>query len=194
MAKIYVASSWRNKYQENVVKLLRENGHEVYDFKNPNPEDPNNNGFRWSAIDPDWLNWTPERFKEVLNHPIAIRGYKSDKDAIDWCDMGILVLPCGRSAHLEAGWIGGSKKRVAVYMPELPEPELMYRFFIEQAQSMGIQFDAICLTEQAMLEFAASKPYPHIYSHESCTFHYCPNPDTCKPINGCIVSGQKDSK
>jgi hypothetical protein len=31
--KIYVASSWRNTYQPEVVRRLREMGHQVYDFK-----------------------------------------------------------------------------------------------------------------------------------------------------------------
>ena len=35
MARIYVASSWRNKYQPEVVAALRKAGHEVYDFRNP---------------------------------------------------------------------------------------------------------------------------------------------------------------
>ena len=32
--KIYLASSWRNRYQQDVVKALREVGFTVYDFKN----------------------------------------------------------------------------------------------------------------------------------------------------------------
>lgn len=40
MAKIYVASSWRNSFQLDVVSFLRNEGHEVYDFKNP----PHGNG------------------------------------------------------------------------------------------------------------------------------------------------------
>ena len=35
MARIYVASSWRNQYYPAVVTRLREAGHEVYDFRNP---------------------------------------------------------------------------------------------------------------------------------------------------------------
>lgn len=35
MAKIYVASSWRNQYQPQVVRFLHEQGHEVYDFRHP---------------------------------------------------------------------------------------------------------------------------------------------------------------
>ena len=48
MAKIYVASSWRNEYQQTVVEFLRQQGHEVSDFKNP-PH--GNGGFAWSDID-----------------------------------------------------------------------------------------------------------------------------------------------
>ena len=35
MAKVYVASSWSNEYQPRIVAFLRERGHEVYDFRNP---------------------------------------------------------------------------------------------------------------------------------------------------------------
>ena len=49
MAKIYIASSWRNSYQQDVVSFLRNKGHEVYDFRNP-PH--GNGGFQWSDIDP----------------------------------------------------------------------------------------------------------------------------------------------
>lgn len=50
MAKIYVASSWRNVFQQDVVGILRDLGHEAYDFKNP-PH--GNGGFQWSDIDPN---------------------------------------------------------------------------------------------------------------------------------------------
>lgn len=75
MAKIYVASSWRNSFQEDVVKFLRNNGHEVYDFKNP-PH--GRGGFRWSDIDPNWEQWTIEQYKEAINHPVAQKGFESD--------------------------------------------------------------------------------------------------------------------
>lgn len=149
MEKIYVASSWRNTYQEGVVKLLRSAGHEVYDFKEPVP---GGKGFGWDQIDERWLDWTPLSFRDALDHPIAVIGYEADKAAIDWCTKGVLVLPSGRSAHLEAGWIGGTGKPVGVYMPKLNEPELMYRFFIEAARG---RYDAVCLTEEELLDFCA---------------------------------------
>lgn len=49
MAKIYVASSWRNQHQPQVVSFLREQGHEVYDFRHP----AGKTGFQWSQIDED---------------------------------------------------------------------------------------------------------------------------------------------
>lgn len=121
--KIYVASSWRNDYQQHVVAALRGEGHQVYDFKNPKDGE---HGFSWSAIDPNWKSWTPEQFKKALQHPIARKGHQSDHDAMVWCDTCVLVLPCGSSAHLEAGWCAGRGKNVLVYAPALREPELMY--------------------------------------------------------------------
>lgn len=147
MRKVYVASSWRNKYQQEVVKILRWAGHEVYDYRNPAPGEK---GFSWSQIDPNWQQWTPAQFREALQHPVARHGYKRDKDAVDWCDAGLLVLPSGMSAHLEAGWIGGSGKPLAIYMPELKEPELMYNFFDRQPPT-------ICLTIQEVLGWMNGK-------------------------------------
>lgn len=56
MAKIYVASSWRNQHQPQVVSFLREQGHEVYDFRHP----AGKTGFQWSQIDEDWENWSTD--------------------------------------------------------------------------------------------------------------------------------------
>lgn len=121
---IYVASSWRNGLQPVVVAALRDQGHEVYDFRNPAPGD---HGFSWRTIDPDWQHASPARFREILAHPIANRGFALDMDALRACDACVLVLPCGRSAHLELGWAVGDGKRTAILAEELPEPELMYK-------------------------------------------------------------------
>ena len=122
--KIYVASSWRNVIQPAVVKILRAVGHEVYDFRNPRPDD---HGFHWSEIDPDWQDWTAKEFRQALNHPIAQAGFESDMDGLEACEVCVLLLPCGRSAHLEAGWAAGAGKRLVILIAEGCEPELMYR-------------------------------------------------------------------
>ena len=126
MARIYVASSWRNPYFPEVVTRLREAGHEVYDFRNP----PHGGaGFHWTDIDPNAPAWTYAQYAEGLHHPLAERQFQADIDALTWADTCVLVLPCGRSAHTEAGWMAGAGKRVVAYIPEMVEPELMYKLF-----------------------------------------------------------------
>lgn len=124
-SKLYVASSWRNEYQPAVVELMRELGHEVYDFRNP----PQASGFAWSDVDPNWEKWTTPQYRECLFHPTAVKGFNNDFTGMKWADMCLLVLPCGRSAHAEAGWMAGAGKPVFVYSPVAQEPELMYRLF-----------------------------------------------------------------
>jgi hypothetical protein len=124
--KIYVASSWRNQYQPEVVKRLRAEGFAVYDFRNPAPGD---HGFHWSEIDPAWKDWSPEKYRDALRHPVAVDGFNKDMAALQDCDVCVLVLPCGRSAHLETGWASGSGKLVMALVPEPIEPELMYSMF-----------------------------------------------------------------
>jgi hypothetical protein len=119
---IYVASSWRNDYQPGVVVALRAAGYDVYDFRNPRPGDK---GFHWSEIDADWQNWTPGQYKKAIRHPIAVAGFASDFEAMQDADACVLVLPCGRSAHLEAGWFSGQGKPLIVFIPVAQEPELM---------------------------------------------------------------------
>ena len=90
LRKIYLASSWRNERQPQAVQILRDAGHEVYDFRNP-------------------------------------AEFTRDKAALDWCDTCILLLPCDRSAHLEARYaIGQGKSTLIVYEPKNFELELMY--------------------------------------------------------------------
>ena len=132
LVRIYVASSWRNTYQPGVVALVREMGHEVYDFRNPHLGPGERGvGFQWSEIDPDWESWTPYQYRDALHHQRAQDGYAADLAGMTWADTCVLVLPSGRSSHSEAGWMAGRGKRVIVYVPELPAPELMYLLFDE---------------------------------------------------------------
>ena len=126
MSRIYVASSWRNPYFPEVVKALCTAGHKVYDFRNP---PYGGNGFRWTDIDENAPNWTFRQYAEGLRHPKAERQFSADLEALEWADTCVLVLPCGRSAHTEAGWMAGAGRRVIVYIPEMVEPELMYKLF-----------------------------------------------------------------
>ena len=134
--KIYVASSWRNNKQPEVVAALRDEGHEVYDFKNPDTEHA---GFHWSDIDKDWKDWSPAVFRERLEHPIAKEGFSQDISAMRWADAFVLVMPCGRSAHLELGWASGAGKKTIILL-ESGEPELMYKI----ADHLCVDIEDVC--------------------------------------------------
>lgn len=159
--KIYVASSWRNEHQQEVVETLRRERHFVYDFKNPGPGE---HGFSWSEIDKNWQDWTPKQYTDALFHPIAEHGFDTDMDALKASDTCVLVLPCGRSAHLEAGYAVGAGLDVYIYMPPETkiEPELMYKM------CSGIFTDITALI--ARLSYATSykvesKPAPPVDSY-----------------------------
>jgi hypothetical protein len=137
---IYVASSWRNEYYPEVVAKLREAGHDVYDFRNPPSGD---SGFKWGNVDPRYMEWTPEEYRDHLMHPKAVKQFGNDIEAMEACDTCVLVLPCGRSAHTEAGWFAGRGKKVLVYIPEKQEPELMYKLFNGVCCSMDELIEAL---------------------------------------------------
>ena len=129
--KVYVASSWRNETrQQAVVQALREAGHDTYDFRAPGAS------FTWKeAATPEQLR-DPRRFRdEVLTHPLARAGFEADMGALRSAEATVLVLPCGRSAHLELGWGARNAKSVVLLDDPVSEPELMY-----------LACDVICVT------------------------------------------------
>lgn len=120
--KIYVASSWRNVYQPSVIKELREDKHEVYDFRQ--------DGFHWSFIDKQWKSWNYDQFIKALDTEQANKGFDRDFNAMRNADACVLVLPCGRSAHLEAGYFVGANKPLLIYCPLFDMPDLMYKMTV----------------------------------------------------------------
>ena len=138
--KIYVASSWRNERQPVVVESLRAAGHEVYDFRHPSEGD---NGFSWRQITPTPRPWPPSLTIEVLNHPVAIAGFGKDHAAMEWADAFVMVLPCGKSAHLELGWACGAGKPSFILMENDDEPELMYREVISTGGRICASIDDV---------------------------------------------------
>lgn len=139
---VYVASSWRNPIQPAVCAVLKAAGIEHYDFRNP----PGGTGFSWrdvkhadapagiQAKGADWESATD--YLAMVNHPVAIEGFHSDFEAMRKADTFVLVLPCGKSAHLELGWAVGAGKRTAILLEDPVEPELMYRMVDHLAPSL----------------------------------------------------------
>ncbi len=122
--RVYLASSWRNAYQPEYVQRLRAAGHEVYDFRHP---EPGNEGFSWAELDPLWKGWTSAQFIDALEKPPAAQSFKLDMDALKWADAVVLAMPCGRSSHLELGYAAGAGKGTAIVLEGGEEPELMYK-------------------------------------------------------------------
>ncbi len=126
--KIYLASSWRNYRYETILEQLQQRGFDVYDFKNPAP---GNKGFSWKDTGVYDIN-NPTTFAKLIpKDPIALEGFRFDKRALDAAEVLILLLPCGKSAHMEFGYASNANKLTYVLLDpnEKPfEPELMYLF------------------------------------------------------------------
>lgn len=150
---VYVASSWRNPMQTAVIYALRAAGIDCYDFKNPE----GGTGFSWRevktdvpsipteallstdprSIKPKGSDWEEaEEYLRMVEHPRAIEGFKADFDAMQRADTFIMVLPCGKSAHLELGWAVGNGKATAILLEDPVEPELMYKMVDYLAPSL----------------------------------------------------------
>lgn len=132
MARIYLASSWRNGFHRETLSLLREHGHDVYDFKSSEAMaggGPVATAFSWAEIDAEWQAWKPSQYRSLLTtHQRAASGFLGDLRGMEWADTCVLLLPCGRSAHIEAGFMKGRGKRLIIYYvaDTREEPDLMY--------------------------------------------------------------------
>ena len=118
--KIYVASSWKNKHQPEVVDRLRNEGHEVYDFKDAA------NAFDWRNL--NFVGgWNPDSCRQVLEHSQVRRAFTADMQALRLCELCVIVTPCGNSAHMEAGWAVGANKKLIIYYAEgTNSPDVMH--------------------------------------------------------------------
>lgn len=152
--KIYVASSWRNEYYPSVLVAIQKNFSEVYDFRKPHnvTTGETHEGFSWSQCNQGEkpIKWVRGDIKsgseinEILKHPRSEEAFTLDRSAVDWADVVVLVLPSGRSAHLEAGYAAGSGKRLFIFIPEDQEPELMYKWADAIVDSIPSLLDELC--------------------------------------------------
>lgn len=149
MARIYISSSWRNRYQPELVAALRRRGHEVYDFRHPKGRHDHN---VWDGVsnrlgygaDYEAGNLTPEQFRQMLTDTEAAVRFKEHYSAMQAADTCILLLPCERSSHVEAGAMSMMGKRVFVMdMSQETKPELMYLMFNDYFYSLDDLYIAV---------------------------------------------------
>ncbi len=135
MARIYISSSWKNEHQPKLVEQLRKKGHKVYDFRHPNGRNDRN---VWEGVTAS-LNLstayqqtilTADDFDRMLLKKEVRERFTEHFNAMNDADTCVLLLPCGRSSHVEAGYMAGAGKRVFVLDTSTHvTPELMYLTF-----------------------------------------------------------------
>lgn len=176
MARIYVSSSWKNEYQPILVEELRKRGHEVYDFRHPYGRNDRN---VWETYferldSPDNYNdggVSSMDFFEALGDAEVLKRFSDHYDAMLQSDICILLLPCGRSSHVEAGFMKGLGKAVYVLNPcDNVIPELMYNCFNGYFYNQEALFSLLPFHEYSM----------NCCSEESCPHEECGQCDCIK--------------
>lgn len=120
--KIYLIGSLRNPHIPSIAKRLRADGFEVFDD--------------WYAAGPEaddfWQAYERGRgrtYAEALAGKAATNVFRYDKANLDAADAAVLVLPAGKSGHLELGYIVGTGKPGYILMDKEPDRfDVMYRF------------------------------------------------------------------
>ena len=120
--KVYLVGSLRNPKIPSIANKIRELGYEVFDdWISPGPE-----------TDDKWQEYEKTRgrsYKEALAGDHARNVFKFDLKHLENADIVIMVIPCGKSGHLELGWAIGQGKKGYVLFDEEPERyDIMYAF------------------------------------------------------------------
>ena len=133
--KIYLMGSLRSPKVPGLAAELRERQFDVFDD--------------WFAVGPKaddhWMEYEKARgrtYAEALQGHAARNTFAFDKRNIDAADVGVLVYPAGKSAHLELGYMLGQGKPGYVYIPEEPERwDVMLQF----ASGVAHTFDELLM-------------------------------------------------
>ncbi|HZY71273.1 MAG TPA: hypothetical protein VFF67_09910 [Thermoplasmata archaeon] len=74
-------------------------------------------------------------------------------------DVCVLVLPCGRSAHSEAGWFAGQARPVHVIWPIEDRPDSMLKMFTAIHRNLQSLVEALELRDFATVEILTEAPF-----------------------------------
>ena len=118
---IYIIGSLRNPKVPALAQRLRSLGIDVFDDWYSAGE----------AADASLYAYETARgrnYAEALEGYAAKHIYQLDKFHLDRCDMAVLVMDAGRSAHLELGYIRGQKKPGFILLDQIPDRiDIMYQ-------------------------------------------------------------------
>ena len=135
--QIYIIGSLRNEKIPHIAKELRKIGHLVFDdWFSPGPE-----------ADEFWRKYEKVRgssYKEALRNAAATHVFEFDKFHIDESQIGVLIMPAGKSGHLELGYMIGQGKPCFVFFEEDPERwDVMHQFAFENGGSICVTLDEL---------------------------------------------------
>lgn len=118
---IYLIGSLRNPHVPVLSAMLRDRGHTVFDD--------------WYAAGPEaddyWQKYETARgrpYKEALGGYAAKHVFEFDKKYLDLCHTGVLLLPAGKSGHLELGYLLGKGKQGFILLDRPDRWDVMYQF------------------------------------------------------------------
>lgn len=138
---IYMIGSLKNEKIPHIAKEIRALSKlfEVFDdWFSPGPE-----------ADDFWRNFEKVRgstYKQALRNFAAKHIFEFDKHHIDRATIGILVMPAGKSGHMELGYLIGKGVKCFVYFEEEPERwDVMYQFVYENGGNL-------CFSKEELLE------------------------------------------
>ena len=119
---IYLIGSLRNPHIPLIGDDLRAAGFEVFD-------EWHSAGERADDAFKDYCDGRQLSYKEALKTYAARHIFEFDKTHITRADIVVLVMPAGKSGHLELGWALGQGKAGYVMFEEIPERyDQMYQF------------------------------------------------------------------
>ena len=119
---VYIVGSLRNPAIPDVANALRTAGHDAF--------------YDWWAASEDCDDWGQAHEKRRgRGYREAITGYHArhvfdfDRYHLDRVEAGVLVMPAGRSGHIEFGYLAGQNKPVFVLFDEEPcRYDIMHQF------------------------------------------------------------------
>ena len=117
---IYVASSYRNVKYDGFVRQLRRYPEyfTVYDFKEDDAD--------VKGVDLHGYTEDRDHFFSLFERDDVACLFARDLRHLRECDILILFLPCGKSAHLELGYACGLGKKCYIVLNDVYEPEFTY--------------------------------------------------------------------
>ena len=137
---VYVIGSLRNDKIREVAAKLREAGYDAFD--------------EWHAAgkagDDEWKNYSAARghgYKEALEGRHAKNVFTYDRAYLDMADAAVMVMPAGKSGHLELGYFSGLGKPGYILFDSEPDrhdvmPRFAKRvFFSVQEMLVGLELD-----------------------------------------------------